>query len=152
MQCLTLALENPPKVGEYRVFNQFEEVHDLTELALKVQRVARKVGLFVPVTHLENPRVELEDHYYKPDHQRLLDLKYQPTHDVEAEIEIMLHDLMPYRDRIARCREALVPDLRWDGERRKVRTQEAPAPVNAQKLPRTPVAPNETSFPTASQM
>ena len=27
MQCLTLALENPPAAGEYRVFNQFEEVY-----------------------------------------------------------------------------------------------------------------------------
>ena len=32
MQCLTLSLENPPEAGEYRVFNQFEEVYDVTEL------------------------------------------------------------------------------------------------------------------------
>jgi len=45
MQCLTLALENPPrKAGEYRVFNQFEEVYDVTELALKVQKVAGQLG------------------------------------------------------------------------------------------------------------
>ncbi|HIE55003.1 MAG TPA: NAD-dependent epimerase/dehydratase family protein, partial [Chromatiaceae bacterium] len=37
MQCLTLAIENPPKEGEYRVFNQFEEVYDIYELAEKVK-------------------------------------------------------------------------------------------------------------------
>ena len=41
MQCLTIAVENPPAPGEYRVFNQFEEVYDITELAGKVGRVAR---------------------------------------------------------------------------------------------------------------
>jgi len=151
MQCLTLALENPPKPGEYRVFNQFEEVYDLTELAMKVQRVASKLGLHVPVTHLENPRVELEDHYYKPDHQHLLDLKYQPSHNVEAEIAAMLHDLMPYRERIAMCREALIPDLRWKGERRKVRTQDAPAPVDDKKFAARPFPSGDDAFPASPQ-
>jgi len=37
MQCLTLAIKNPPKTGEYRVFNQFEEVYSITELGEKVK-------------------------------------------------------------------------------------------------------------------
>jgi len=121
MQCLTLALENPPKAGEYRVFNQFEEVYDVTELALKVQKVAGELGLEVEVRNLENPRQELEEHYYNPDHQHLFDLGYKPTHDVEAELRIMLQDLLKYRDRIEAKREVLIPDVRWDGRREKVR-------------------------------
>jgi UDP-sulfoquinovose synthase len=121
MQCLTLALENPPKAGEYRVFNQFEEVYDVTELALKVQKVAATLGLEVEVRNLENPRKEMEEHYYNPDHQHLFDLGYKPTHDVEAEMRIMLQDLMKYRDRIEAKREVLIPDVRWDGRREKVR-------------------------------
>jgi len=120
MQCLTLALENPPKVGEYRVFNQFEEVYDVTNLALKVQKVATEIGMEVEIRNLENPRKELEDHYYKPDHKHLLDLGYKPTHDVEAEIRIMLQDLIKYRDRIEAKREVLIPDVRWVGRREKV--------------------------------
>jgi UDP-sulfoquinovose synthase len=72
--CLTIAIENPPKKGEYRVFNQFEEVYDLTELALKVQKVAGDLGLKVEVGNVENPRLEMEEHYYNPDHRHLLDL------------------------------------------------------------------------------
>ncbi|HHH41981.1 MAG TPA: NAD-dependent epimerase/dehydratase family protein [Chloroflexi bacterium] len=128
MQCLTLALENPPAKGEYRVFNQFEEVYDVTELALKVQKVAGELGLEVEVRNLENPRKELEEHYYNPDHQHLLDLGYQPTHDVEAEMRLMIQDLMKYRERIEAKREVLIPDVRWDGRREKVRFLE-PTPV-----------------------
>ena len=118
MQCLTIAIENPPEAGEYRVFNQFEEVYDVTELALKVQKVGRELGLDVVVRNIENPRIEMEEHYYNPDHQHLLDLGYQPT-EVEAEMRVMLADLIEYRSLIEEKREVLVPDIRWDGTRRK---------------------------------
>ena len=120
MQCLTLTIKNPPKAGEYRVFNQFEEVYDLTELAMKVQSVAGQFGLETEVCNLENPRRELEEHYYNPDRQHLLDLGYKPTHDVDAEIYSMLGDLIKYRDRIAEKEASLIPDVRWDGRREKV--------------------------------
>ena len=120
MQCLNLALDNPPQPGEYRVLNQFEEVYDLTELAEKVRRVAGQLGLKVEIHNLENPRKEMEEHYYKPDHQNLRDLGYKPTHDVEAEMKIMLTDLMKYRERIEAKKEVLIPKIRWDGTRHKV--------------------------------
>lgn len=120
MQCLTLALENPPQAGEYRVFNQFEEVYDVTELAEKVQRVAGQLGLKVEIHNLQNPRKEMEEHYYKPDHQNLRDLGYKPSHDVEAEMKIMLTDLVKYRERIEGKKEVLIPKIRWDGTSHKV--------------------------------
>jgi UDP-sulfoquinovose synthase len=120
MQCLTIAVENPPKKGECRVFNQFEEVYNLTELAEKVRKVAETKGLKVEIKNLENPRMEMEDHHYNPDHQNLLDLGYKPTHDMEAELSIMLDDLIKYKERILARSHALIPDIRWDGSRRKV--------------------------------
>ena len=119
MQCLTIALTNPPKEGEYRVFNQFEEVYDITELAYKVQKSASSLGMDVAIRNLDNPRFEQEQHFYEPDHQHLFDLGYKPTHDVETEIKIMLTDLIKYRKRIDVRSEALVPDIRWDGTRKR---------------------------------
>jgi UDP-sulfoquinovose synthase len=119
MQCLTLALEHPPQQGEYRVLNQFEEVYDLTELAEKVRRVGATLNLDVAINHIENPRREMEQHFYQPDHQRLRDLGYRPTHDVEAEMAIMIKDLMAHRRRIEARSDVLIPDIRWDGTRRK---------------------------------
>lgn len=128
MQCLTIAVENPPAPGEYRVFNQFEEVYDITELAEKVGRAAASIGIEVEIRNLENPRKELEDHYYNPDHRHLLDLGYKPAADMDSEIALMLGDLMKYRDRIEARREVLIPDVRWDGRREKCSyLEEAPA-------------------------
>src|SRR5829696_5173794 len=120
MQCLTLALLNPPKRGEYRVFNQFEEIYSVTELANKVQKVATELDLRVEIKNLENPRIEAEEHRYHADHQSLLDLGYKPTHDVEAELGIMLRDLVTHKQRIDARRSVLIPDVRWGGEREKV--------------------------------
>jgi UDP-sulfoquinovose synthase len=121
IQCFTLALENPPQPGEYRVFNQFEECYTVGELAERVQSVARRQGLDAVVQSTENPRIELEEHEYRPDHQKLLDLGYVPTHDLEAEIAVALNDLLPHRARVLAHRKALTPDIRWDGQRRTSR-------------------------------
>ena len=122
MQCLTIAINNPPQEGEYRVFNQFEGVYSVTELAQKVKMVGNEIELNVDIATLENPRMEKEEHYYNPDHQHLLDLGYQPTRDVEQELRVMLKDLSRYRSRIEEKRGVLVPDVRWDGTRRKSRS------------------------------
>jgi UDP-sulfoquinovose synthase len=120
MRCMTLALENPPAAGEYRVFNQFAEVYDVSDLATKVQKVGIDVGLDVDVRNLVNPRMELEDHYYNPDHDNLAALGYERSQDVDSEIRLMLEALLPHADRIAQKKDALIPDVRWSGPRRKV--------------------------------
>lgn len=119
MQCLTIAIENPPRAGEYRVFNQFEECYTVQELAGKVQEAARAVGIDATIAHFENPRTERDEHYYNPDRNHLINLGYKPSHDVVAEVRIMLNDLVPYRERILARRDILVPDIRWNGDRRR---------------------------------
>lgn len=119
MQCLNLAVENPPEAGEYRVFNQFEDVYDVTTLAEKVQAIGAEFGLDVKIHPMENPRAEAEQHYYNPDHQHLLDLGYQPTRDMDTELRQVFRDLIPFRHRIEERRESQFPDIRWDGTRRR---------------------------------
>lgn len=120
LQCMTIAIENPPAKGEYRVFNQFEEVYDVTELAQKVQAAGRDFGLKVEIRNTENPRMEAEDHFYQPDHEGLLKLGYKPTRDMDRELRYMLEDLILHKDRILAKQDVLMPDIRWGGERRRV--------------------------------
>jgi len=78
MACITLALENPAERGECRVFNQFTEQFSVLQLAELVARVRGEHGLKTNISHVQNPRVEAEEHYYNAKHQRLLDLGLQP--------------------------------------------------------------------------
>jgi UDP-sulfoquinovose synthase len=115
MRCLTLAVENPAQVGEFRVFNQFAESYSILELAYMVQEVGQEIGLDVQVKHYDNPRVEKEEHYYNPIRENLDKIGYVPTIDVKAEIKAMLEDLIQFKDRIEAKKHLLVPDIRWDG-------------------------------------
>ena len=119
MACLGLAVENPPERGEFRVFNQFENAYTISELAYKVREVAADIGLKVEIRHYENPRRELEEHYYNPDRQHLLDLGYEPTRDIKSVIKEMMLDLLENRDRIEAHADVLVPDIRWDASRKR---------------------------------
>ena len=96
-------------------------MYDVTELAAKVQHVANSLGIETSINNLENPRQEMEEHYYVPDHQHLLDLGYKPTHDVEAEMRLILQDLVMHRERIKQKADVLIPDVRWNGHREKVK-------------------------------
>ena len=117
--CLRLAVENPPEPGEFRVFNQFENAYTVTELAVMVRDVAADIGITAEIRQYDNPRAELEEHYYHPDRQHLVDLGYQPTRDIKAVMKEMMLDLLDNKDRIEAHADALVPDIRWDGERRR---------------------------------
>jgi UDP-sulfoquinovose synthase len=119
MQCLAIAIENPPKQGEYRVFNQFEETYSIVELAQMVKEVGEELGLAVDIFEYDNPRHEAAEHYFNPDRNHLIDLGYMPTHDVKAEMRIMIKDLMEHKERIMEKKDILVPDIRWDGTRRR---------------------------------
>ena len=119
MQCIDLIMQNPPAEGEYRVINQFDECYSIRELAELVRGVSYELGYNTRQLHYENPRIEAESHHYQPDREKLSNLGYQPQHDVKSELRVMLHDLAIHADRIAAKRELLIPDIRWDGSRRK---------------------------------
>jgi UDP-sulfoquinovose synthase len=111
LQCVELAVENPPEAGEYRVFNQFTESFSVGELADLVQRSAAEIGIESEINHLDNPRVEAEEHYYNPVHTKLLDLGLKPTYLGEELVESMLHALERHKHRVIDA--AIDPKTQW---------------------------------------
>jgi UDP-sulfoquinovose synthase len=125
VQCLTIAVENPPNRGEYRVFNQLDEIYSVTELANYVAQVGKTFRLDVRIQPISNPRIEKEDHYYKVDRKHLPDLGFRPTRRITDTLEIMLGDLLKYRDRIMERSEVIIPRTTWAGGRGEQRRPEA---------------------------
>ena len=111
LRCVELALLNPPPAGEYRVFNQFTETFSVLELAELVKRQGEKHGLAVRIEHLENPRVEAEQHYYNARHQKLLDLGLVPHLLSDVLLESMLHRVREHAARIKK--DIILPRVRW---------------------------------------
>jgi UDP-sulfoquinovose synthase len=111
LQCVELAIDHPPELGEYRVFNQFTEQFSVSELADLVRRSAEEVGYDVEVRRYPNPRVELEQHYYKAVNTKLLDLGLQPHHLGEELVRSMLAIIERHKDRV--IERAILPKTQW---------------------------------------
>lgn len=108
IQCLTIAIENPPEIGEYRTFNQFENIYSIEKLA---HMVVRACNFSVTIDRIENPRKEAEQHYYNPAHQKLFDLGYKPTISITSEITKLIQQLLPFKNRIHE--EVIMPKIGW---------------------------------------
>ena len=113
IQCISILLDKPAEENEYRVVNQFDEQYNVAELAQKIQTVGNKKDLNVQIQKFENPRLEKENHYYKADHNILKELGFKPTRLIDDEIDMMLDDLIIYKDRINEKRDSIIKFLRW---------------------------------------
>jgi UDP-sulfoquinovose synthase len=111
LQCVELAVANPPELGEYRVFNQFTEQFTVTELADLVRRAAAEVGYEVEVRTYPNPRVELERHYYNANNTKLHELGLEPHHLGEELVHSLLKTIERHKDRVIEA--AIAPRTRW---------------------------------------
>jgi len=111
LRCVELAVLNPPEPGEYRVFNQFTEQFSILDLARQVHDAGSAYGLPVQIRHLDNPRVESEQHYYNAAHTKLLDLGLEPHLLSETLIESMFSAIERHKDRV--ILDHIMPSTRW---------------------------------------
>src|SRR5580692_11141327 len=111
VRCVELACLQPAAPGECRVFNQFTERFSVLELARLVQTAAAKIGLDVEISHLPDPRVEAEEHYYNAKHSKLIDLGLEPHYLSENLLDSLLKIAVRYQDRIDSS--LIMPRVNW---------------------------------------
>ena len=102
INCVRLSLENPGNNGELRIFNQFTETFSVNDLAGKVQSVGKQLGINVRIKNIENPRQELEEHYYNPKHTGLLELGLEPNFLTDDILAGMIEHVAKHKENIAR--------------------------------------------------
>lgn len=90
VRCIEIAANNPAPRGKLLIYNQITEQFSVLELAQKVKRVSEKMGLNPVISHVENPRVEQEEHYFNAITTKLVDLGLQPHFLTDDVIENIL--------------------------------------------------------------
>ena len=113
LRCVELSILSPPQAGEYRVFNQFTETFNVLELAQMVKAQSEKLGLKVEIDHLKNPRVEAEQHYYNPQHTKLIELGLQPRLLSDELLQSMVKRVQEHAHRIKK--DIILPQVTWEG-------------------------------------
>jgi UDP-sulfoquinovose synthase len=121
VECIRIASENPAARGEFRVFNQFTESLPVREIA---DTIANEYPAGCTIEHVENPRVELEDHYYNAKHTALVDLGLKPTLLSTTLIDHLFDVVERHRDRVDLA--AIMPTISW-----RQTTSELPQTANA---------------------
>jgi UDP-sulfoquinovose synthase len=111
VECIEIAINNSAQPGEFRVFNQFTELFSISDLALKVQEAGRTLGLKVEINHLDNPRVEREDHYFNAKNTNLLSLGLQPHFLSDALLDSLLNFAVKYKGRVDH--NQILPKVSW---------------------------------------
>jgi hypothetical protein len=99
---------NPPEAGEYRLSNQFTDSFSVEELARFV--IEAHPGR-VEVEHLEPPRVEQEQHYFRAAHTELLDPGLAPHLLGLDTVASLLAMAERHRDRVDPA--AIRPSVQW---------------------------------------
>jgi UDP-sulfoquinovose synthase len=111
LQCVELTVSNPAQRGEMRVYNQFTEQFTVLELAELTRRAAGELGYEVGVQHVENPRVELEEHYYNAANTKLRELGLKPHYLGEELVRSMIATIDRHKDRV--ITRAIAPRTQW---------------------------------------
>ena len=113
LACVELAARNPGQNGEFRVFNQFTEQFTVKQLAEKMVAAGTRAGLAVTIDHLDNPRVELEEHYYNAKNTALTGLGLQPNLLTDGVMDNMLSTVRRHVDLVNT--DIITPQIRWAG-------------------------------------
>lgn len=111
LQCVELAADNPPAPGELRIYNQFTEKFTVRQLAERVSRVGSSIGLPVEIRSIENPRKEMEEHYYNAKHHGLIELGLQPHLMTDGVLAAMLEKILHFKTGIDI--QKIKPRVRW---------------------------------------
>jgi UDP-sulfoquinovose synthase len=111
VRCVELAIANPAEAGQFRVFNQFTELFSVGDLAAMVQKAGTAMGLQVAIENLENPRIELEEHYFNAKNTKLLDLGLEPHYLSDSLLDSLLNFADKYKERVDRGQ--ILPKVSW---------------------------------------
>lgn len=121
VRCIEIACENPANRGECRVYNQFTEQFAVRDLAKMTVTAGKKLGLNVEVDHLQDPRVEAEEHYYNAKHSKLIDLGLKPHLLSDSLLDSLMNIAVKYRDRADAS--LMLPQVNWREPRNDRRLQ-----------------------------
>jgi UDP-sulfoquinovose synthase len=111
LQCVHAAEQNPAEAGQLNIYNQIMETFSANDLAGMVKEVGDEMGFNVVVEQIENPRKELEEHYYNPTYQGLIDIGVKPHYLTPEIIREMFNVVADFKGDIRK--ETIFRGVKW---------------------------------------
>ena len=111
LQCVFAAEQNPADKGQLNIFNQIMEVFSAGQLAEMTKQAGSRLGYDVEIKSIENPRKELEEHYYNPKYQGLIEMGVKPSYLTPEVMEKMFRLVEKYKNNIRK--ETIFRGVKW---------------------------------------
>ena len=111
LQCVHKAEQNPAKIGQLNIYNQIMETFSVNQLAELTQQAGTEMGFDIKIKNIENPRVELEEHYYNPTYQGLKELGVKPNYLTKQSMKEMFVIVAQHKDQIRK--EVIFRGVKW---------------------------------------
>lgn len=111
LQCVELAALSPPSSGELRILNQFTQLFSVNDVAQLIMEAGKKLGLKVEARSIDNPRKELENHYYNVVSQGFQELGLKPDLLDADKLAAMMKKVIEEKDNLDM--EKIRPRVRW---------------------------------------
>lgn len=108
IEAMWLMINSPPSPGEFRVINQLTSVERIIDLARKISDLK---GGHLPISHIPNPRVEQEEHFYAPRYSKLKEMGLTEPRKIDDELPKMMEDVEKFKLNIRR--EVILPETNW---------------------------------------
>jgi len=111
INCIKITLQNLPKKGELKIYNQFTEQFSILELSNMVKKSLKKININVKVNKIENPRIEKEKHFYNAKHSNLEKLGLKPLKLSEDVVIDIANYCQKFKKNIDT--KTIIPKVKW---------------------------------------
>ena len=111
LQCVHMVEKNPANPGDLNIYNQIMETFTVNQLARLTQKSGNELGYNVEIKNVENPRIELENHYYNPSYQGLMELGIKPHLLDKKSMKEMIFMVSRYEKNIKK--DSIIRGLKW---------------------------------------
>ena len=111
LQCIFVAEQNPAVKGQLNIFNQIMETFSANQLAEMTKEAGDRLGYNVEIKNIDNPRKELEEHYYNPVYQGMINLGVKPNYLTPEVMDSMFKLVAKYKSNIRK--ETIFRGVKW---------------------------------------
>ena len=71
-------------------------------------------GTDIEISHVDDPRIESQDHYYNPANENLKKIGYRRQRSLDDEIPVILSDLENNKKRLIKLKDSIMPKTKWN--------------------------------------
>ena len=87
------------------------ETFSANQLAEMTKKAGDRLGYNVEIKNIDNPRKELEEHYYNPTYQGLINLGVKPNYLTPEVMDSMFNLVAKYKNNIRK--ETIFRGVKW---------------------------------------